>query len=42
MLAMRLKTFTFKPCHINCQLGSGLDIVDGVKAVLLELTFRLS
>ena len=38
---MRLKTSTFKPCHIICQLGSALDNVDGVKASLLEPTFRL-
>ena len=30
------------PCHIICQLGSGLDSVHGVKAVVLEPTFRLS
>ena len=39
---LRCKTSTFKPCHIVGQLGSGLDGVDGVKAVLLESTFRLS
>ena len=32
---LRLKTSTFKPCHIICQLGSGLDSVGGVKAVFL-------
>jgi hypothetical protein len=30
---LRLKASTFKPCHIICQLGLGLDIVDGVKAM---------
>ena len=30
---LKLKTSTFKPCHIICQLGSELDSVDGVKAV---------
>ena len=30
---LRLKTSTFEPCHIICQLGSGLDSVDGMKAV---------
>ena len=39
---LRLKTSTFKPCHIICQLGLVLDSVDGVKAVFSELTFRLS
>ena len=29
---LRLKTSTFKSCHIICQLGSALDNVDGVKA----------
>ena len=29
-------------CHIICQLGLALDIVDGVKALFLEPTFRLS
>jgi hypothetical protein len=33
---LRLKTSTFKPCHIICQLGSAQDNVDGVKAVFLE------
>ena len=35
-----LKTSAFQPCHIICQLGSGLDSVDGVKAMFLEPTFR--
>ena len=39
---LRLKTSTFKPCHIICQRGLGLYSVDGVKAVSLEPTFRLS
>ena len=39
---LKLKTSTFKPCHIICQLGLGLDSVDGVKAVFLDPTFRLS
>ena len=39
---LRLKTSTFKQCHIICQLGSALDNVDGVKAVFLEPTFKLS
>ena len=30
---MRLKTSTFKPCHIICQQGSAVDDVDGVKVV---------
>jgi hypothetical protein len=38
---LRLKTSTFKPCYIICQLGSALDNVDGVKAVFLEPSFRL-
>ena len=29
----RLKTSTFKPCHIICQLGSARDKVNGVKVV---------
>ena len=29
----RFKPSTFKPCHIICQLDSGIDNVDGVKAV---------
>ena len=39
---LRLKTSTFKPCHIICQLGSAINNVDGVKTVFLEPTFRLS
>jgi hypothetical protein len=39
---LRLKTSTFKSCHIICQLGSALDNVEGVKAGLLEPTFSLS
>ena len=39
---LRLKTSTFKQCHIICQLGSTLDNVDGVKVVFLEPSFRLS
>ena len=39
---LRLKTSTFKPCHIICQLSSALDNVDGVKAGFLEPSFRLS
>ena len=39
---LRLKTSTFEPCHIICQLGSALDNVDGVKAVFLEPSYRLS
>jgi hypothetical protein len=39
---LRLKTFTFKPCHVIGQLGSALDNVEGVKAGFLEPTFRLS
>jgi hypothetical protein len=39
---LRPKTSTFKPCHIICQLGSALDNVDGVEAVFLEPSFRLS
>ena len=38
----RLKTSTFEPCHIICQLGLALENVDGVKAMFLEPTFRLS
>ena len=38
---MRMKTFTFKPWHIICQLGLTLDSVDGVKAMFLKPTFRL-
>jgi hypothetical protein len=33
---LRLKTSTFKPCHIICQLELGLDSVDGVEAVFLK------
>ena len=40
--ARDLKTSTFKPCHIICQLGLARDNVDGVKAVFLESTFRVS
>ena len=39
---LRLKTSTFKPCHIICQLGSGLDSVDGVKAVFLNQLLGLA
>ena len=39
---LRLKTSTFKPCHIMCQLGLALDNVDGVGAGLLEPTFSRS
>ena len=39
---LRLKPSTFKPRHIICQLGSALDNVDGVKAVFLEPSFKLS
>ena len=39
---LRLKASTFKPCHIICQLGSGLDSVNGVKVVFLDPTLRLS
>ena len=39
---LRLKTFTFKLGHIICQLGLALDNANGVKAVFLEPTFRLS
>ena len=39
---LRHKSSTFKPCHIIFQLGSRLDSVDGVKAMFLESTFRLS
>ena len=39
---LRLKTSTFKPCHIICKLGSALDNVDGVKAVFLDSTFGLA
>ena len=28
-----IRTSTFKPCHIICQLGSGPNNVNGVKAV---------
>ena len=33
---LRLKTSTFEPCHIICQLVSASCNVDGVKAVVLE------
>ena len=39
---LRLKISAKKPCHILCHLGMGLDIADGVKAVFLEQTFRVS
>ena len=39
---MRLKTSTLKPRHIICQLGSGLDNIDGAKILFLKLTFRIS
>ena len=39
---LRLKTSTFKPCHIICQLSLTLNNVDDVKAVFLKPTFRLS
>ena len=39
---LRLKTSTFKPCHIIRQLGSALDNVDGGQVVFLEPSFRLS
>jgi hypothetical protein len=32
---LRLKTSTFKPCYIICQLGLTLDNIDGVKAMFL-------
>ena len=39
---MKLKTSTFKPCHVICQLGLALDNVDGVKAVFLEPSLGLA
>ena len=33
---LRFETSAFNPYHVLCQLGSGLDNVDGVKAVFLE------
>jgi hypothetical protein len=36
------KTSTFKSCHIICQLGLALKIVDGVKAGLLKPTLSIS
>ena len=38
---LKLETSTFKPCHIICQLGSGLGSVNGVKVVFLKPTFCL-
>ena len=39
---LKLKTSSFKPCHILCQLGLELDNVNGVNVVCLERTFRLT
>ena len=39
---LRLKASPFIACHMICQLGSGLDNVDDVKAVFLEPTLRHS
>ena len=41
-MCLRLRTSNFEPCHIICQLGSGLESVGGVKAVFLEPTFYLN
>ena len=41
-LGVRIKTSTFEPCHVICQLGLELDSVDDAKAMFLEPTFRLS
>lgn len=38
----KLKPSAFKPCHVLCQLNLGLNNIDGVKAVFLERTFRVS
>ena len=39
---LRLRTSTFKSCHIFCQPGLGLDSVNGMKAMFLELFFSNS
>ena len=39
---MRLKNLIFEPCHVLCQLGSGLDRVDGVKVMFLGQTFTIT
>ena len=36
---LRLKTSTFKPCQIICELGLALDNVDGVKVVFFSFNF---
>ena len=36
---LRLKTSTFKLCHVICQLGLGLDSVDSVKVVFFKTNF---
>ena len=38
---LELKTSTFKPCHVICQLGSALDNIDVVEVEFLKPTFRL-
>jgi hypothetical protein len=40
-VVLAFKTSTFKSCHIICQLGLALKIVDGVKTGLLKPTFNL-
>ena len=40
--AQSLKLPLLKPCSVLCQLNSGLDNIDGVKAVFLERIFRLN
>ena len=37
-----LKTSAFYTVHVLSQLDSGLDSIDGVKAVYLERTFGLN
>ena len=37
---LMLKTSTFEPCDIICQLGSGPDSVDGVKAVFWKTDYQ--
>ena len=39
---LRFKASVFKPYHVLCQLGLGLDNIEGVEAKFLERTFRLS
>ena len=41
VVACGLQPPLLEPCHIICQVGSGLENVEGVPAMFLEPTFKL-